>query len=78
MFIWLHWALVEASGPSLQQAGSAVVTRRLSSCGTGAWLPHNIQDLSSPTRAGIHILSIARQTFNHWITREVPVLTILD
>jgi len=34
-------------------------------------------DLSSPSRAGNHILCTARQIPNHWTTREVPTLCLL-
>ena len=57
--------------------GSVVVAGGLSSCGTWAWLPRGMWDLSSPTRDQTGVPCIARQVLNHWTTREVPSQSIL-
>ena len=61
----------------LRDAGSFVVAHRLSSCASGAYLLHNMRDLSSLTRGSIYIPCILRQILNHWTTREVPTLIFL-
>ena len=52
------WALVEV--------------RELSSCGSWAYLPRSMRDLSSPTRDRTCVPCIVRQILYHWTTREVP------
>ena len=47
----------------------------LSICGAWAYLPHGIWILSSPTRDQTQVPCIARQIFNYWTTREVPIFT---
>ena len=37
--------------------------------------PQDMLDLSSPTKVQTHTLSAARQSLNHWATREVPPYT---
>ena len=45
--------------------------RKLNSCGTWAYLPRSMWDLSSPTRDWTHVAYVGRPILYHWITREV-------
>ena len=55
----------------------ASVASGLSSCGLWTWLLHSKRDLSSLTRDKTCIPCIARQTLNHWTTKEAPGVHLL-
>ena len=56
-------------------AGSSFPCRAFSIVARGLSCPMpGMGDLSSPTRDQIHIPCIARQTLNHWTSREVPLM----
>ena len=74
LFIWLCWALVVNSGPSLHPLGFFFAQHRLSSCGTWVQLPQGMWHPSSQTRDLTGIPCIARWILNHWTTREVPIV----
>ena len=64
--------------------GSLVAMHGLSSCGMSclvavapAELLHGMWDLGSSVRVQTCILCLARQSLNHWTTREVPIIVIL-
>ena len=56
--LWLHWVFIGTDGASL------VVVLRLN-------CPHNVWDVSSPSRDRTHIPCIGRKIRNYWTTREV-------
>ena len=46
----------------------------LSSCSLWTWLPHGMWDPSSLTKGQTYVPCIARQIFDLWTTREIPIL----
>ena len=65
-------------GSWLWRMGSAAVPCGLSCCAVWALLPCSAWDLSSLTGGGTHIPCVGRLTLNHWTTREVLILIILN
>ena len=57
---------------SLSHGWSFIAVCRLSAGSLFVALPSGMQNLSSLTRNQTHAPSVARQTLNHWTTREVP------
>ena len=89
VYFWLHWVLVEARGLlsscGVRVFSSLVLARRFqgtwalvevcefSSCGTRAYLPRSMSDLSCLTRDRTRVPCIVRWILYHWTTREVPL-----
>ena len=67
--IWLHQTFIAACG--IFHCGTWYL------CGTWAWKPHRMWDLSSLTWDGTHIPCFTGQILNHWTTKEVPLSCIL-
>ena len=67
--------IFDCIGSQLQHMGSFVAVCRLLSCGVPAQLPHSTWDFSSWTRDQTCIPCIGRGILNHWITREVPLIS---
>ena len=79
LFIWLTQVLVAARRIFMASVRDLfILVCILSSCGSCAQLLCSMRDLSSPTRDRTHTPYIAGQILNHWTTREVPFLLLLD
>ena len=92
IFIYLFGCIrsqLQHTGSSSRHAGSfVVVLGLLSSCNYGLhscstwalqlWRGCSIWDLSSPTRDQTHVPCTGRQILNHWTTREVPLILLLN
>ena len=74
LFNWLSWGLVEARELFVASCGSFVAACGLSSYGVCAQLFLGMWDLGSQTRDQTLVPCIARQSLNHWTTRDVPLV----
>ena len=75
LVLWLYRGLVVAHGTfcgtrtqAPDRSGPVVAAL--------AWLHHSLWDVSSPTRDRTQIPCNAKQILNHWITREVSIVSI--
>ena len=48
------------------------------SCGPRAYLPHSLWEISYPTRDQTQVPCVGSQILNHWTTREVLHIAILN
>ena len=72
----MFFLLFGRAGSSLQHTGSSLRCSGFSSCGTLAWLPWAMWDISSPVRDWTHVPCIGRQILNHWTTKKVLTVGI--
>ena len=59
-------------------APASELARRVSSCSVWAWFPHGMWRLSSLTSGWTHIPCIGRWILNHWATKEVLDLFLIE